>query len=134
MIADEGSQLPADVGDYLATWEAYGTREVWARVIESGGDSDAARAAVAELPEAGPLDALAANAAAVDLLIGRRWYVMREAREQGSTWEAIGAALGITKQGAQDYYRRQIGQQEKCLGDFHDSARARAALDGGADR
>lgn len=124
---------PADVQDYLATWDAYGQREMWSRVAE-GGNAHVAPQAVERLPAVGPVDALAANAAAVELLIGRRWYVMREAREQGATWEAIGAALGITKQGVQDCYRRKIAQQEKYVGDLHDSTRARAALGGGGDR
>lgn len=75
------------------------------------------------------LEALAANAAAVDALVGRRWYVMQDAREAGETWEAIGQALGVTKQGAQDYYRRQIAKQEHYAAEFHDAARARAGLD-----
>lgn len=46
----------------------------------------------------------------------------------GATWQAIGTALRITKQRAQDYYLRQIESQEKHAADFHDAARVRAAL------
>lgn len=56
---------------------------------------------------------------------------MQEAREVGATWEAIGDALGITKQGAQDYYRRQIEKQENFVPDILDATRARAALSEG---
>ena len=88
-----------------------------------------AQSALDQIPEVDAIEALAANAAAANLLIGRRWYVMQEAREAGATWESIGTALGITKQGAQDYYRRQIENHEKHAADFHDTARAWAALD-----
>ncbi|NMR32065.1 hypothetical protein [Crystallibacter degradans] len=125
--------LPPDLREYIKTWDAYGARHMWNRVLELGGDAAVARAALEELPEVDALEALAANAAAVNLLVGRRWYIMQEAREAGATWEAIGKALGITKQGAQDYYRRQIENQEKYVADLHDAARARAALDGNDD-
>nr|WP_176704907.1 hypothetical protein [Arthrobacter sp.]AXV46449.1 hypothetical protein pA44BH1_p05 [Arthrobacter sp.]AXV46485.1 hypothetical protein pA48BH1_p05 [Arthrobacter sp.] len=103
---------------------------MWKRVVDRGDAAGVAQSAIDQFPEVDALEALAANAAAVNLLIGRRWYVMQEAREAGATWEAIGTALGITKQGAQDYYRRQIENQEKYAANFHDTARARAVLDG----
>lgn len=66
-----------------------------------------------------------------ELLTGRRWPVMQEAREAGDSWTAIGDALGVTKQGAMDWYKRKITQQEKYVGQFHDTVRARAVLDAG---
>jgi hypothetical protein len=33
---------------------------------------------------------------------------MQAAREAGASWSEIGAALGMSKQGAQDWYRRKI--------------------------
>ena len=126
------NDAPPDEREYLATWNAYHERAMWASIIERGGDGDGvADGALRELPEVGPLDALEANRSLGDLLVGRRWYVMQAAREAGETWESIGAALGISKQGAQDYYRRKIEQQERYVGDLHDTDRARAALDGG---
>lgn len=106
-------------------WVAHESRQVWKRVVEQGGDADVAKCALDQIPDVDAVGALAANAAAVNLLIGRRWYVMQEAREEGATWEAIGTALGITKQDAQDYYRRQIENQGKYVADFHESVRAR---------
>jgi hypothetical protein len=34
----------------------------------------------------------------------------------------------MSKQGAQDWYRRKIEAQEQYVGDLHDAERARAAL------
>jgi hypothetical protein len=129
MESNDTHKLPPDVGEYIKAWDAHESRQVWKRVVGQGGDADVAQSALDQIPDVDAIEALAANAAAVSLLIGRRWYVMQEAREAGATWEAIGTALGITKQGAQDYYRRQIESQEKYVADFHDAARARAALD-----
>ncbi|MBG0741726.1 hypothetical protein IV500_20425 [Paeniglutamicibacter antarcticus] len=131
MTEDDAPQMPPDIPEYLSVWSTYGQRAVWERVIAQGGNKDVALGALSALPEASALDALKANRAAVDLLVGRRWYVMREAREAGATWEAIGDALGVTKQGAQDYYRRKIEKQEMLVSDLHDAARARAVLDEG---
>lgn len=55
-----------------------------------------------------------ANARLVDLLTDRRWVVMRQAREEGASWTAIGTALGMTKQAAQDWYRCQIDLLGDC--------------------
>jgi hypothetical protein len=55
--------------------------------------------------------------------------VMQAAREAGASWSQIGASLGMTKQGAQDWYRRKIADQEQYVGDLHDADRARAAVD-----
>lgn len=130
MENDDTRHLPPDVSEYIKAWDAHESRQMWKRVVDRGGDADVAQSALDQIPEVDAIEALAANAAAVNLLIGRRWYVMQAAREVGATWEAIGTALGITKQGAQDYYRRQIENQEKYAANFHDTDRARAALDG----
>ena len=129
MTENDVRQMPPDLPEHLTVWYTYGQRATWARVIAQGGNEATALRALAELPAASALDALKANRNAVDLLVGRRWYVMEEAREAGATWEAIGDALGITKQGAQDYYRRQIEKQETFVSGLHDAARAHAALD-----
>ena len=73
------------------------------------------------------LDALAVNRELVDLLIARRWYVIRDAREAGASWSQIGAALGMSKQAAQDWYSRRIAEQKQYVGDLHDAERARQA-------
>lgn len=82
-----------------------------------------------ELAYVTPAQALEANRRLVDLLTGRRWSVMRDAREAGNSWTTIGAALDMTKQGALDWYKRKIADQEKYLPNFHDTDRARAVLD-----
>jgi hypothetical protein len=124
------ADLP-DVQDYLATWDAYNERRMWADTAARANEpahADVARRKLSELPAVSPLEALTANQEAVRRLIAQRWFVMRDAREAGATWEAIGAALGITKQGAQDYYRRAIASQEQYVAKFHDSERSRSAL------
>lgn len=60
-----------------------------------------------------PLDALAANAEAVQLMVGRRWLAMRRAREAGHSWHAIATALGIDdEQHARDVYLAAVERQE----------------------
>lgn len=120
-----------DAGDELGlrqVWDAYGSRAVWQQVLERGGDRAVAQRALERLPAVSALEALEANREMVELLTNRRWYVMREAREAGASWPQIGAALGMSKQGAQDWYRRKIELQEQHVGDLHDADRARAAL------
>jgi hypothetical protein len=111
----------------------FNSGETWREVAaKNPGSSHAAAAArvLAQLPEVtAALDALRANARAVDLLTGRRWYVMKSAREAGATWAQIGEALGMTKQAAHDFYRRKIEEQEKYLPDLHDAPGARAVLE-----
>jgi hypothetical protein len=122
-------KLRPGIPEHLETWGSYTRRMTLEDALAKDPDNAVIRSALDELPDVGPLDALAANKAAVDLLVGRRWYVMRAAREAGETWEAIGVALGISKQGAQDYYRRKIEQQEHYVSNLHDAERSRAALD-----
>lgn len=88
------------------------------------------RARIAEHAEVTPAQMLAVNRKLVDQLTGDRWHLMQEAREAGDSWATIGAALGMSKQGAIDWYKRKIADQEKFLPEFHDTARARAVLDG----
>lgn len=105
--------------------------ETWRKVSATGGDQVRVAAAqfLAEVREVAALEALRANAKAVELLTARRWYVIKSAREAGATWAQIGEALGITKQAAHDFYRRKIEEQEKYLPDLHDAAAARAVLE-----
>lgn len=55
--------------------------------------------------------------------------MLRAAREAGASRAEISAALGMSKQGAQDWYRRKIADQERYVGVLHDGKRARAVLD-----
>lgn len=88
------------------------------------------RTAIAEHADVTPAQALQANRKLVDQLVGTRWHLIQAAREAGDSWAAIGEAMGMTKQGAIDWYKRKIADQEKFLPEFHDAARARAVLAG----
>ncbi|MDN5917375.1 MAG: hypothetical protein L0I76_20135 [Pseudonocardia sp.] len=81
----------------------------------------------AQLPADSALNALAANRRVVDLLTERRWVVMRDAREAGASWAQIGEALGMTRQGATDTYRRAIANRAKVDVE-HQTERAERAL------
>src|SRR5690242_19463021 len=56
--------------------------------------------ALAELPGVTGLEALRASRRVVELLTGARWQMMRQAREEGSSWSQVGKALGMSKQAA----------------------------------
>lgn len=115
-----------DERELAAVWNTHHGRAIHQRAVKAG---SADSGMLAETAPVTALHALAANRRLVELLTGRRWYVMQAAREDGATWSEIGAALGMSKQGAQDWYRRKIEDQERHLGDLHDAARARAALE-----
>ena len=116
-------------------WDIPSERRMWQGAREharQGGNAEheqAAENALGELPDVSALQALSANKRLVELLTGRRWFVMQQAREEGASWSEIGEALGMSKQAAHDWYRRKIEHQEKYAPDFHDAARARAVLD-----
>ena len=113
--------------ELIHTWEAFQSRQVWAKVIRKrpGEDNTVAEEALAELPEVTALEALRANAELVARLTGTRWMAMRAAREAGASWSEIGGALGMSKQGALYSYRRKIAEQEQHAGELHDVDRAR---------
>lgn len=116
-----------DLAEHLARWETYlERRRIELALDEASGlwDEDALRERLAELPEVGPVDALAANAAAAEILNDRRWAAIKDARWRGETWEAIGRALGISKQGAQDYYRRRLAEDERIVDGLSEVAKA----------
>jgi len=120
-----------NVHELLKVWEDFNRGETWREVSATGSDQarEAAAHFLSEVSEVAALEALRANAKAVELLTARRWYVMKSAREGGATWAQIGEALGITKQAAHDFYRRKLEEQERYLPDLHDAAAARAVLD-----
>jgi hypothetical protein len=62
----------------------------------------------ADLPRLTGLEALRASRRVVQLLTGARWHMMRQAREEGSSWSQVGNALGMSKQAAYDFYRRKV--------------------------
>lgn len=135
MDGDEASVEQAlnsgDVHELLRVWEDFNNGETWREASATGSNQARAAAAqfLAEVREVAALEALRANAKAVELLTAKRWYVIRSAREAGATWAQIGEALGITKQAAHDFYRRKVEEQEANPTDVHDAAAARAVLD-----
>jgi hypothetical protein len=120
----------ADEQELLRLWDGFCSRRVWQNVLDRGGDPVVVERALGDLPEVTAVEALDANVRLVKLLVSRRWYVMQSAREAGATWSEIGSALGMSRQGAHDWYRRAIGEQEHFVGDLHDAERAQAALAG----
>ena len=120
----------------IGRWHAWGDRELWRRVLadpDSGPRSKAmAERKLTGLESATGLDALAADVALVRQMKGWQWLAIKSAREDGATWDQIGAVLGTSKQGAQMAYRRAIEAQERYAPDFHKgpaAAAARAVLD-----
>ena len=117
-----------DAQELLSVWNTHEQRSTWREVIRRGGDNETAQRVLNEVPEVSAIEALAANHELVELLTARRWYVIRDARESGASWSQIGEALGMSKQGARDWYRRRITEQEQDVGDRHDAERAQEAL------
>jgi hypothetical protein len=74
------------------------------------------------------LNALRANTELVDLLTGRRWMVIQDAREAGATWEQIGQALGMSRHAARNWYKRKIRAQERYVEHRHDVRRGQDAV------
>jgi hypothetical protein len=122
-------ETPSDEQELWQEWNTFAWRTTWQRMIDRDGTQEMAERALADLPEVSALDALSANQQLVDLLVGRRWYVMQAAREAGATWDEIGEALSMSKQGAYDWYSRKVADQEHYVGDVRATERARAVLD-----
>ncbi|MEV0247769.1 hypothetical protein AB0H76_14340 [Nocardia sp. NPDC050712] len=120
----------------FALWNTYHRVQFLHGVLDKIGDAESATeekraglcAELAGLSVITATQALQSNRRLIDLLIGRRWAVMRDIRETGGSWTAIGGALGMSKQGALDWYQRKIEQQEKYVGEWHDADRARAVV------
>jgi hypothetical protein len=107
----DSEQATLHAEDYMAVWLAYNRRrELRWHLDGASNESDEYRKRIQDeldsTPEVSALYALAASAKIIDLLTANRWPVMNEAREDGAIWVELGAALGITKQGARDYYNR----------------------------
>ena len=120
--------LHRDTTELLLWWEAYEDRHSALMELERGGDGgEQARQWLGRHPEPTALHGLEANRKLVELLELRRWYVIQDAREAGASWTEIGAALGVTKQGAHDWYRRAIAKRAE-IDQAHDTQRAEQAL------
>jgi len=109
-------------------------RLTWSEVLagaERAGRAEhvaVARRALDDGPVVTALDGLAAATQLVEMVTGQRWSLMLAARESGATWDQIGAAVGASGEQARSRYREAITRQERCAPQFHDAARARAAL------
>jgi hypothetical protein len=130
---------PADVRsleELLEILKVSDQRELYERGIEQGREAGHPVAiivkALAELPGVTGLEALRASRRVVDLLAGARWHMMRQAREEGSSWSEVGMALGVSKQAAYEFYRRKLDQQDASTKEESSSPRSRAALDDNA--
>ena len=119
-----------DERELLQRWDQYHQRRIWTTVLTRAQTDDGRRVAqraVDELGDITALDALRANAELVQLLLGRRWYVIQDAREAGATWDEIGEAVGMSRQGAYDWHKRKIAGRERLVPDIHDADRARCS-------
>ena len=77
-----------------------------------GAEPDRLREALTSVLDAGaPLDALRAGREARELLPAWESHLARQALADGATWEAIGSALGISRQAAWERLRPGIAQQ-----------------------
>ena len=121
----------------LDVWDRATGRDSWRsierRAIEQGNADGAAvaRRALVDHQGVSALDGLRANERIVSLLTGWRYQAMRQAREEGHSWSAIGAALNMSKQAAWESYKLSIENQERYVPDLFqpaDSERYRAQL------
>lgn len=77
-----------------------------------GAEPDRLRQALTGVLDAGaPLDALRAGRDARELLPAWESHLARQALADGATWEAIGSALGISRQAAWERLRPGIAEQ-----------------------
>lgn len=131
---DTGTPAPPGLRELLDTWHRWSDADMWrVQVAKAEAAGDPERLAVvrqiAESEDAGApgaLDALRASTELVRLLTGWRWIAVRAAREEGRTWEQIGASMSMSKQGARDLYVTALERQEMYASDYSDTAAARA--------
>lgn len=119
-----------DLEALLRVWEIGTERRTWVSIAEkwrAEGNAERLQTAegeLAKLPPVSGLETLAANGRLVELLTAWRWVAMRDAREQGATWQEIADVLGISRQSAHEFYARKIAE----LNAGAHTARARAVL------
>jgi hypothetical protein len=130
--AAAGSADVRTLEELLEVLEISDQRELYERGIEIGREAGHPVAvivkALSDLPGVTGLEALRASRRVVDLLAGARWHMMRQAREEGSSWSQVGTALGVSKQAAYDFYRRKLDQQDAAPDKESSTPRSRAAL------
>lgn len=101
----------------LETWEAWSMANTMRLALETAreqGDQDAL-ASFEQHPEwtqgPGTLEALRANREVVQTMTGWQWQAVRDAREQGHGWRAIGAALQVDADQAKRDYLARVDRQ-----------------------
>jgi hypothetical protein len=101
------------------TWDAWSMADTMRQALQRAhqqADRDTL-ATFARYPKwtQGPsaLEALAANRELVDDLTGWRWQPMREAREQGQSWQAIGRTLRLSPDQARMFYLDKVDAQRR---------------------
>lgn len=120
--------LQESSAEALYQWEAHWRWLEACVAVEAGGAyAEQARERVEAGAEVSALEALAASARLADELTRRRWVVMRSAREAGASWSEIGTALGMSKQGAHDWYKKAVAKRSET-DSAQEIARATAAL------
>lgn len=139
-LTDDGYLPPdADVGkiarvgderERIALRNTYFHRRLWQQMLYRDPDSrELWEPDLAASADVTPLQALEASHRLAESIARSRWDLMRDAREAGESWSKIGDALDMTKQGAQDWYRRRMLEQERVLPEYHDRDRSLAVLE-----
>jgi hypothetical protein len=75
-----------------------------------------------------PLEALAVNRQAVEVLYSQRWKLVIEAYEQGISFAEIGNALGLGGESAERVYLRALEWQDQLVA-FRDVPKTRVVTD-----
>ena len=108
------------------TWQAWSDADAMRTARRRAGARGESLAVFDQHPEwtqgPGPLAALAANREVVEHLVGWRFGAMREAREQGQGWAAIGAALGLDATQARQCYLERV-QRQRLVHETHPDLR-----------
>ena len=123
-----------DAEKLLLTWEIYEQRALWQRELsraEAEGNSqhaEVARVAIEQLRDVDPVDALGAGTDLVQLITGRRWSVILDARERGCSWADIGEAMSMTAAEARNFFHHAL-QDHEGYTTPDEAARAQAVLD-----
>ena len=107
MVRTMASEI-TDVQKLYRLSAAYQAQVEWWAALERGEDPAIAGQTLAWLPEVPILDVLEANRRLVEMLLKWRHDAVLAARATGSTWAAIGVALGTSKQRAHAWYRHAI--------------------------
>lgn len=88
----------------LQVWIAYQAQTAWHVALQRGENVAAATELLIGLPEVTVLEALEANRRLVNMLMQQRRDTVAAARDTGSSWAVIAAALGTSKQRAHARY------------------------------